>query len=844
MKIIAPTLRIKILGLAILMFLLSVLIVVFAVLNSKALNNRDNKRQLIIFMLEARKNEKDFFIKRDLQYALKVERAIAAFDSTLLLYKDAPGVKEMKFAMDNYAHSFEKVVTKIRERGLNENQGVEGQFREVVHLVEKMTQAAGEKDLLIALLQARRSEKDFFLRNKPEYVAKVSNAVDSFVSRTSSPELKLLMYNYRSAFNNVVKITGNVDSVKKVFNVSISKIEPLVDAMVVQEEKEAKASQNYMLITICASLLLGIILSLVLSRSITKPLIHLQNAADSITRGNYNVSFETDKQGEIGKLSRAFNSMVESIKKGIEEVRHKSAEAEKAALASENKTNEALALINNTKDFIWSVDAQYRIITANKIFVQSVKREYAIDLETGLSAVDFLPERVRKTFTGFYDRALMGEQFTVENCDDFTVTYVDVEVSFNPIVTEDNQIIGVAVFSRDISERKLSQEIIATSEKRLSSLINNTKDEAIISIDKNYCLVVYNEACKNMLQRVTGKIIYEGMNMLELMHPRLRPVFKEHFDKVFAGERFTEVLENQRLKDMLFVELNYNPICDSENKITGIAIFARNITENKLAEIELQKAKEKAETANVAKSQFLANMSHEIRTPINGVIGLSEIIETDYEHDELLKKYAGMIKQSGQRLLNTISAILDISKIESGKTQVKLSRFNIVSVIEDNLSLLKPLAEKKNIVIQFEKKTSEKMVCLDENVTHQILNNIIGNAIKFTNEGGICVGLSKDAESGMVVISVADTGIGMSSQFIKNKLFQKFEQESKGNGRKYEGSGLGLSITKTLVEILGGSIIVNSEVGKGTTIIISFAQNKKDELPYIQSPPKQLLHEQ
>ncbi len=843
MKIIESTLRIKILGLAILMFLLSALIVVFAVLNSAALNNRDNKRQLIISMLEARKNEKDFFAKRDTLYAVKVEKAVAAFDSTLLLYKDTPGIHEMKIAMDDYAHSFETVVNKIKERGLNENQGVEGQFREVVHLVEKMTQDAGEKDLLIAMLQARRSEKDFFLRNKPEYVAKVHNAVDSFESKTNDAELKLLMYNYRSAFNNVVKITGDVDSVKKVFNGSISKIEPLVNAMVLQEEEEAKASQEYMLLTICASLLLGIILSLILSRSITKPLTHLQLAADSITKGNYNISFETDKQGEIGKLSTAFNSMVESIKKGIEEVKRKSDEAEKAAIVAENKTNEALALINNTKDFIWSVDAHYRIITANKIFVQSVKREHGIDLETGMSALDFLPERVKKTFTGFYNRALMGEQFMVENCDDFTVTYVDVEVSFNPIVTEDNEIIGVAVFSRDISERKLSQEIIATSEKRLSSLINNTKDEAIVSIDKNYCLVVFNEACKNMLFRVTGKIIYEGMNMLELMHPRIKPVFKKHFDKVFVGERFTEVLENQRLKDLLFVELNYNPIYDSENKITGIAIFARNITENKLAEIELQKAKEKAETANVAKSQFLANMSHEIRTPINGVIGLSEIIETDYEHDELLKKYGGMIKQSGQRLLNTISAILDISKIESGKTQVKLSRFNIASVIEDNLNLLKPLAEKKNIFIKFEKNASGTIVYLDENITHQILNNIIGNAIKFTNQGEICVGLNLDPETNMVTISVSDTGIGMSMEFIKNKLFQKFEQESKGNGRKYEGSGLGLSITKTLVEVLGGNIVVKSEVGKGTTITIYFAHYQAEpEDTYFTKQP--LLHEQ
>ena len=828
MNKIEPTLRIKILGLAILMFLLSVLIVVFSLLNSRALNNRDNKRQLIIYMLDARKNEKDFFIKRDVNYAIKVGLDVFAFDSTLQLYKNTPGIIEMKNAMNDYNQSFQTVVNKIKERGLNENQGAEGRFREVVHLVEKMTQKAGEKELLIWMLQSRRSEKDFFLRNKPEYVVKVHNAVDSFISRTSNVELKLLMDNYRSTFNNVVKITADVDSLKQVFNLSINKIEPLVNTMVLQEEKEAKSSQNYMLMTIFASLLLGIILSLILSKSITKPLTYLQYAADSITKGDYSVSFKISEKGEIGKLSTAFNSMVNSIKNGIE--------------VAENKTNEALALINNTKDFMWSVDSQYRIITANKIFTQSVKREYGIDLETGTSAVDFLPDRTKKKFIELYDRALTGEQFMIENSDDFTITYVDVEVSFNPIVTEDNQIMGAAVFSRDISERKLSQEIIATSEKRLSSLINNTKEEAIVSIDKNYCLVVFNEACKNMLLRFTGKEIYEGMNVLEVMHPAVRSVFKKHFDRVFSGERFTEVLENQSVKDLLFVELNYNPIFDSENKITGIAIFARNITGKKLAEIELQKAKEKAEMANVAKSQFLANMSHEIRTPINGVIGLSEIIEMDYEHDELLKKYGGMIKQSGQRLLNTISAILDISKIESGKTQVKLSHFNLISVIEDNLSLLKPLGEKKNIFIKFEKDTTERFVYLDENITHQILNNIIGNAIKFTNNGGISVKLRLDVITNMIVISVSDTGIGMSKEFVKNKLFQKFEQESKGNGRKYEGTGLGLSITKTLVEILGGNIIVESEVGVGTTITISFTydHNESNNIPQT----KEVIHEQ
>lgn len=244
----------------------------------------------------------------------------------------------------------------------------------------------------------------------------------------------------------------------------------------------------------------------------------------------------------------------------------------------------------------------------------------------------------------------------------------------------------------------------------------------------------------------------------------------------------------------------------------------RDITEIIKVHDELRLAKQQAEQLNKLKSSFLANMSHEIRTPINGILGLAEIISQQTADDEI-KHFVQLQKQSGRRLLETINSILNLSKLEAEGAQMVLNPLEVQATIEENLLSHRHIAQQKGLYLEL-RRTPEPMIILsDEPLFHQIMNNLIGNAIKFTENGGITISCEKfinRREEAFIEICVIDTGIGISEEFLP-LIFSPFEQESTGHKRKYEGNGLGLSITKKYIELLGGNIEVSSKKNQGST---------------------------
>jgi len=266
--------------------------------------------------------------------------------------------------------------------------------------------------------------------------------------------------------------------------------------------------------------------------------------------------------------------------------------------------------------------------------------------------------------------------------------------------------------------------------------------------------------------------------------------------------------------------------------LTGIVESFTDVTERKAAEVELARALETAQSANRAKSEFLANMSHEIRTPMTAILGFTDILADNLVDPESVEA-ASTIKRNGEHLLGIINTILDLSKIEAGRIELERLACPVRQTLADILSLMKVRADAKAISLSAEYDGAvPETIQTDPTRLRQILVNLVGNAIKFTETGGVRVVTrlkNRKSQTPMVCFDIIDTGIGMTERQI-GTLFQPFTQADSSTTRKYGGSGLGLTISKRLAEILGGSIEVTSSPAKGSTFSLSIEAAAYDDL--------------
>ena len=386
----------------------------------------------------------------------------------------------------------------------------------------------------------------------------------------------------------------------------------------------------------------------------------------------------------------------------------------------------------------------------------------------------------------------------------------------------------------DMTDRRRAEEELRMAAANTSALIENTSD-AILSVDRELRLITFNSSYFNLFKAHNGHEPYPGMSLAYYFRSNESEYWDALFQRAFSGEHFT--IERRRstilLHERIF-EMSFNPIFEG-SEVVGVAIFDKDITERKHMEQQLIDAKERAEEMSRLKSSFLANMSHEIRTPMTAILGFASIIRENSESEDL-HEYANTIERSGTRLLATINGILDLAKIEANKMELNLQALPAKAELEKAVKFFQPLARNKGLELVLNS-SCDCTISADEQYLGQVLNNLIGNAIKFTSSGSVTVSASYSMTDGRCDISVTDTGVGISEEFLPY-IFDEFKQESGGYDRSYEGSGLGLTISRRLCEMMNASIHAVSKLGSGTTFSVRFPIVEQSSLP--QSTPVEI----
>jgi PAS domain S-box-containing protein len=428
---------------------------------------------------------------------------------------------------------------------------------------------------------------------------------------------------------------------------------------------------------------------------------------------------------------------------------------------------------------------------------------------------------------------------------------------------------------RELQESRMKRdadEVAETLRRQFLTLraINEGFSSPVFSLDTEYRYTSFNTAHAEVMRLLYGSEIAIGASMLECqIVDEDRKTAKRNLDRALAGEFLVDEAYSGDQDSRRYFEVSHSPILDDEHTVVGVSVFARDVTARKAAEEalkahaeqleqlvddrtaalaalneelqssneelnslneslettnaqfgaaneELQTANEALDEATRAKSEFLASMSHELRTPLNSIIGYSGILLQGLAgslNDEQTKQLE-MVSASGKHLLALINQVLDLAKVESGHLEFNPTTVDMSELITEVVNTLRPLASEKGIELAGEVSAGAESWCCDRTAVEQILINLAGNAVKFTERGRIRLCATRTDDD--FVLEVRDTGCGIPSEDVP-RIFSEFYQSDAQGGRSAGGTGLGLSVSRRLAEGLGGSIEVDSEVGVGST---------------------------
>jgi len=564
-----------------------------------------------------------------------------------------------------------------------------------------------------------------------------------------------------------------------------------------------------------------------------------EKRASELILANEELVFQNkEKEKRAAELVITDNELVYQIK---EKEKQETANIELEAISDSLKlaSQYSLSLIEASRDPLITINTEGKITDMNEALVNI----------TGLArwelrGTDFFdyftePQKAREVYQKVFAKGSVADSPLTLRHKDGKLT----DVLFNGSVYKDDKgnVLGIVIVARDVTAQKLASQYAR-------SLIEASLDP-LFTINPEGKITDINEASVNITGVPHDKLV--GTDFFDYFTEPQKA--REVYQEVFAIGYVADYPLTIRDENLTCVLLNGSVYTDDRGNVLGVVVVARDITDQKRIETELieakvfaelatliaEEAKGKAESATAiaenavkAKQQFLSNMSHEIRTPMNAIIGFTKVVlKTDLTSKQ--KEYLTAIKMSGDALIVLINDILDLAKVDAGKMVFQQTPFKMALSISAMLHLFETKILEKNLVLIKEYDRNIPDVLVGDPVRlHQIILNLVSNAVKFTSKGKITVAvrlLSQDDEKVTIEFSVSDTGIGIPENKI-DKIFENFQQASSGTSRLYGGTGLGLAIVKQLVEPQGGSISVNSTIGEGSTFsfILSFLKTTED----------------
>jgi PAS domain S-box-containing protein len=515
-------------------------------------------------------------------------------------------------------------------------------------------------------------------------------------------------------------------------------------------------------------------------------------------------------------------------------------------MQAEQKAAQLMAIVESSDDAIYGRTLNGIVTTWNP----AAERMYGYTAEEmiGYSMAQMVPDDRQNEIDHIFERIAVGERVlsyeTVRRTKGGDL--IEVTLSISPIRDKDGVVIGASTIAQDISEENRAEARLRRSESAMA--------------DAQAATHIGSWELDIATQTITSSDEMKRLYGFDLEHPPIE--LADYFNRFRPDEREESV---EAIEDAIRLRQPYEtdrsillpdgstrilhtlakPVVNELGEVTKMVGTATDVTERRRAEEErrrylsgLEEARDAAQTSTRAKSEFLANMSHEIRTPMNGVIGMAGLL-LDTNLSEEQRDYAETIRASGDTLLTIINDILDLSKVEAGKMLVEISEFNLSDALKDVAELMSGMASAKGLEIVIVLPAGmPRHVRGDAGRIRQILTNFVSNAVKFTDDGTVTLSVELIAESAIdttIRFNVVDTGIGIAPEQ-QEPIFESFIQADGSTTRKYGGTGLGLTISRQLISLMGGRIGVSSTVGAGSCFWAELTLQKHEIHRPVQEP--------